>query len=233
MSIARSAPVSIPTAFALAFAQIAQRRVLGLLLKSIALALMLSVAVAAGFSAALLWGISAIFGAEWATGGAGTALGVVTSMLGVWLAWRIVAMAVLQFYADDVVAAVEARHYPALRPRDVPLREQARQAGRGALRALIANLIALPFALALLFTGVGTAIVFAVVNAWLLGRELRDMVWLRHAADLRDAPLGPLSRFLLGLVVVGLLAVPLLNLLAPFLGAAAATHMVHRAAARP
>ncbi|WP_239806785.1 EI24 domain-containing protein [Croceicoccus hydrothermalis] len=232
MSIARSAPVSIPTAFALAFGQLTQRRVLLLLLKCIALALVLSVAVAAGFSAALLWGVAAVVGDAWVEGGAGTALRVVATVLGVWLAWRVVAMAVVQFYADDVVAAVEARHYPALRPREVPLREQAVQAGRGAMRALIANLVALPFALALLFTGVGTAIVFAVVNAWLLGRELRDMVWLRHAVDLTDAPLGPLSRFLLGFAVVGLLAVPFVNLLAPFVGAAAATHMVHRAAAR-
>jgi uncharacterized protein involved in cysteine biosynthesis len=94
---------------------------------------------------------------------------------------------------------------------------------------LLANLLALPVALALLVTGAGPAIVFWVVNAVLLGRELQDMVWLRHRQDSREvAPIGRLERFLLGGATVALLAIPFLNLLAPIIGAASATHMVHR-----
>ena len=88
-------------------------------------------------------------------------------------------------------------------------------------------------ALLLLFTGIGPALLFWAVNAWLLGRELTDMVWLRHrpkgpsAADIR-APVGRTERFLLGGVIAALLAVPFVNFIAPVLGAAAATHLVHR-----
>jgi len=89
----------------------------------------------------------------------------------------------------------------------------------------------LPFALVLMFTGIGPALLFLAVNAVLLGRELQDMVWLRHRAD-RNAP-APLprgQRVLLGGVVAGLMMVPFVNFIAPLLGAASAAHLVHRKA---
>ena len=112
--------------------------------------------------------------------------------------------------------------------RKLGFAEEARNALAGLARAVVINLIALPIALLLLVTGVGTALLFWVVNAWLLGRELQDMVWLRHRPD-KDAapPLGALTRFALGGIVAGMLLVPFLNLLAPVLSAAAATHLVH------
>jgi uncharacterized protein involved in cysteine biosynthesis len=80
----------------------------------------------------------------------------------------------------------------------------------------------------LLFTGIGPALVFWAVNAWLLGRELTEMVWLRHRpSPAARAPVGRMTRFLLGGAIAALLAVPFANLLAPVLGAAAATHLVH------
>ncbi|MBU1757249.1 MAG: hypothetical protein KJ703_09745, partial [Alphaproteobacteria bacterium] len=104
---------------------------------------------------------------------------------------------------------------------------------RGSLRstgrALLVNLAVSPLALVLLFTGVGPAVVFWLANALLLGRELQDMVWLRHrqAGD-ESAPIGGATRFVLGGLVAALLAVPFVNFLAPVLGAASATHLVHR-----
>lgn len=92
--------------------------------------------------------------------------------------------------------------------------------------------MALPVALVLLVTGVGPPLVFLLVNAVLLGRELQDMVWLRHRHDPQAAaPLTGVNRALLGGAVAGLMTVPFVNLLAPLLGAAAATHLVHRAKA--
>ena len=112
--------------------------------------------------------------------------------------------------------------------RKVGLAEEARIALGAAGRAILANLIALPFALALLFTAIGPAVVFWAVNAWLLGRELVDMVWLRHRpAPGVPAPVGKAERFLLGGAIAALFMVPFANLLAPVLGAAAATHLIH------
>ena len=62
-----------------------------------------------------------------------------------------------------------------------------------------------------------------------VGRELEDMVWLRHRRDAADpAPVGRSERLLLGAAVTALLLLPFVNLLAPILGAAAATHLIHR-----
>ena len=224
--------ISLPRSFALAFAQLSDPRVLGLLVKSALITLVLVAAIGAGGFALISGSLSRFAEGMPFVEAAGAVIALVLAALSMWLVWRLVAMAVLQYFADDVIAAVEDRYYPGLAPRDVPMAQQVRQASRGALRALIANLVALPVALALLVTGVGTAILFAIVNGWLLGRELQDMVWLRHAPADAKAPLSWLTRFLLGLAVVGLLTVPFLNLLAPFLGAAAATHLIHRAAAQ-
>lgn len=100
-----------------------------------------------------------------------------------------------------------------------------------AARFFLVNLVMLPVYVALLVTGVGTAAAFFLVNAWLLGRDLSDMVASRHLfpaamRDWRKANAG--KRFLLGLAGTGLFVVPVLNLLAPVLGAAMATHLFHR-----
>lgn len=152
------------------------------------------------------------------------------TVLAGWLLFRVIALAVLHFFADEVVIAVERRAYPqaAETARQLPLSEDLRNALAGAGRAVLANLVAAPVALALLFTGVGTALVFWTVNAWLLGRELTDMVWLRHRPT-RDSPppIGGGERFLLGGAIAALFMVPFVNVIAPVLGAAAATHLVH------
>ncbi len=157
-------------------------------------------------------------------------LALVLTVLAGWLGFRIVALAVLQFFADEVVLAVETRHYPAeaANARTLSFAEDARNALRGIVRVILVNALALPVAIVLLATGIGTPILFWAVNGWLLGRELMDMVWLRHRASAEDAPpLSGLTRFALGGIVTALLLVPFANLLAPVLGAAAATHLVH------
>jgi len=159
------------------------------------------------------------------------AAGALAAVLGIWLLWRIVALAMLQFFADDVVLAIEARDYPemAARARKLGWREELARGLGGAGRALLFNLLVLPFALVLLVTGVGAPLVFLAVNAVLLGRELQDMVWLRHRATPSDpAPLSPLERLTLGGVTAFLLTVPIANFAAPFLGAACAVHLIHR-----
>ena len=69
--------------------------------------------------------------------------------------------------------------------------------------------------------------VFLLVNAVLLGRELTDMGWLRHRPTPDAAtPVGSLDRLLLGGAIAGLMAVPFANLLAPVIGPPAGTHLV-------
>ncbi len=219
---------SLPKALALSFGQLGDPAILKVLGKS----LLATLAVFLALGWALTEWLSPML-AEWA-GVEGDVFVVLSGLLTVvaaWLLFRFVALAILQFFADEVVRAVEARHYPdhAVRARALPFREEAANSLRSTGRALLVNLLALPVALALLVTGIGTAAVFWAVNAFLLGRELQDMVWLRHRQDPAEvAPMGGPSRFALGGVVAAMLAIPFVNLIAPIIGAASATHMVHR-----
>ena len=222
----------VPSAFARALGQLGDRRVLAVLAKSIAVTL--AIFVALGIA---LWRGMARLIEHYAAGYGelGGLIGILLAVIGGWLLFRVVALFVLQFFADEVVLAVEARDYPedAANARKLKFAEEARGALGGLTRAVVVNLIALPFAILLLVTGVGTAILFWAVNAWLLGRELQDMVWLRHRPDKAAvSPLGGLTRFTLGGIVAAMLLVPFVNLLAPVLGAAAATHLVHGRRAR-
>ena len=103
-------------AFALALGQLTDGRVLRILLKcfavTLALFLVLGIAGWHGLDAVLAW--SGLTDARFS--GAGELRGIAAFALvaiGGWLLWRILALAVLQFFADEVVEAVEARHYPA------------------------------------------------------------------------------------------------------------------------
>ena len=225
---------AVVSSLLLALGQLADGRVIRILLKTLAVSLVLFAAVPWGGWYALDWLLAWAGLDDQTFAGAGTLrelASLLLALLGLWLAWRIVALAVVNFFADEVVQAVEARHYPAAaaRARDLPVGEQVSTSLKAALRALIVNLVVLPFALVLLFTGIGAALLFWLVNAVLLGRELQDMVWLRHRRDAADpAPVGRGERFLLGGAVAAMLALPVVSLIAPILGAAAATHLIHR-----
>lgn len=218
----------LPRAFALSLGQLADPAILRVLGKSLAVTL----AIFAVFGAGLYLVIArAVAGWGYADAGlAGAAATALIAIAALWLLFRIIALAVLQFFADDVVRAVEARHYPAA--AGVPeLRFAPALAAstRGLVRAVAVNALALPLALALLVTGIGTALLLWAVNAWLLGRELTEMVWLRHRAGKADGlPVSGSARFALGGVTAVLLMIPFVNLIAPVLGAASAAHMVHR-----
>lgn len=228
-------------AFSLALAQLADPRVLRIWLKSMLVTMMLFLILglagwwlidrslaAAGLDEAHVTGADGLRGLL-AFGGL---------VLGGLLLWRIIALAVLQLFADEVVAAVEDRHCPAAAAAAHKLGwdEELAISLTGVGRALFYNLLALPPALMLLITGVGAPLLFLIVNGLLLGRELQDMVWLRHrsrspAVAAKDGmPLSGTERFILGGVIAALLLVPFVNFIAPFLGAAAAAHLIHRKA---
>lgn len=211
----------------LAFGQMGDRAVLRVLAKSVALTLvvfaLLGVATFQAI-AALSTYIGMNIGAE-----ATYLASLVLTLLAAWLLFRVVALAVLQFFADEVVIAVERKHYPqaAVTARQLPFHRDLANSLRGAGRALLFNALAAPVALVLLFTAIGPAVVFLLVNAVLLGRELTDMGWLRHRPAPTDpSPVSRFDRLLLGGVIAALMAVPFINLLAPIIGAAAGTHLV-------
>jgi uncharacterized protein involved in cysteine biosynthesis len=224
------------TPLMLAIRQLSDPRLLGVLAKSLALTLVLFAAIGAALwwlimgrdPCALFAGYSCRIG-----GGSGAIVATLLTLAGLWLLFPAIATGVMGLFSDEVVAAVEERHYPrraeAARKigHDVALRMALGSAGR-----LIGyNLIALPFYLLLLLTAIGPVFLFLAVNGAALGRDLGEMVAIRHLDTLGlrrwlDETKG--TRWALGLAVTGLFMVPVANLLAPVLGAAMATHVYHR-----
>ncbi|MEL6530566.1 MAG: EI24 domain-containing protein [Pseudomonadota bacterium] len=213
--------------------QLGDPAVVKVAIKSIAITVLIFVAGGFGLYRALI-GI----GVEnsWSSSGVLEAIAAaILSLLAAWLLFRVVALAVLQFFADEIVAAVEARHYPeaARQAQKLPFKRDLANSIRGIGRALLFNALALPIAIILMFTAIGPAVIFLLVNAVLLGRELTDMAWLRHCRDSpASTPVAGTERFLLGGSIAALMLVPLAGLLAPILGAAAGTHVTHGAMSR-
>jgi CysZ protein len=223
-------------AFFLSLGQLLDRRIALVFLKSLAVTLVLF----AGLGVGLWYGMHALSDrlAEWlgdwtATGTFADLATLVLLVLAGWLLFRAIAVGVIGMFADEVVAAVEARHYPDAHAsaRAVPLARSAAMGLGSAARLIAVNLLLSPLYLILLVTGVGTAVLFFLVNAWLLGRDLGDMVAARH---MRYGELPEwrrrtrVRRFVLGAFGTGLFLVPVLNLVAPIFGAAMATHLFHR-----
>ncbi|WP_176592498.1 EI24 domain-containing protein [Sphingobium sp. EM0848] len=188
--------------------------------------LLLSLLVFALLAAALWSGIHAAR-LQFGWGGLAEAAATTLAMLAAaWLLFRAVAKAIMNLFADDIIVAVERDSYPqaADRARPVGWGRSLHFALRSVARTLGWNLIALPAYVLLLVTGIGTIGLFLILNAYLLGRDLADMVEPRHP-DLPPIPRG--SRWLMGLASALIFLVPVLNLLAPIWSAAMAVHMLH------
>lgn len=213
-------------AFLLALRDLPNARVLRILALSLALTLLLFVAA----GAAILFAARRLLDHGRWLGESGTdmasALLVLLLVAGSWLLFRAAAIVVVGLFADGIVAEVEGRHYPAAAGRAVPVGW-----GRGLRLALASlgrliggNLVALPFYILLLVTGVGTVLLALGVNALLLGRDLEAMVLARHP----DRPrFDRGARWTAGLLSAASFLIPVVNLLAPIVSAAMAVHLLH------
>ena len=211
--------------------------VLAILARSLAI----TVAIFVALAFLLGWALTGSDPCDWAGldscqlgGAAGSFGGIFLAILGFWLLFPAVALGVLAAFVEDVVAAVEARHYPASGP-------EVKRLGFGgtlllglksSARLLLVNLVALPLYLVLLITGIGPLILFVLVNGWAVGRDFGEMVAYRRGdaqARLLWLHATRFDRTVIGVACACLFLVPLLNLLAPVIGAAAVTHLYHRA----
>ncbi len=218
-------------AFSLTLAQLGDPAILRVLAKSLALTLLIflvlgvvAVNAAQTLAAHYGWGEDGGFAAATAA--------ALAALAGAWLLFRAVAIPVMSFFADEVVAAIERQHYPqaAVEARHVGVGRSLVMAGGSLVRLVGLNLLALPGYIVLAVTGIGPFILFFAVNALLLGRDLGEMVAARHLdrAALKDwLRTSRGERTIMGLVASGLFAIPFLNLLAPVMGAGMATHLYH------
>lgn len=222
--------------FGLALSQLGDGRFLRVVLAGIGLTLALLFAVYMAFLWAIqtfvpdtttLPGIGAIDGVD-------TALGVASLLLMIGLSVFLmvpVAAAFSGLFLDRVADAVEDRHYPHLPPAG----------GLGLADTLIAtiNLFGLLVAINILavvayaFAGPFAPVIFVLLNGYLLGREFFMLAALRRmdkasAKALRSR--NATTIWMAGILMATPLAIPLVNLVIPVLGAATFTHLFHRMA---
>ena len=132
-------------------------------------------------------------------------------------------------FLDQVVDAVEAKHYPHLSPTPrANFLDGLGETGRFLGLMLVVNLLAV---IVYLVANVFAPFVFWAVNGFLLGREYSQMVALRRmsapdAKALRKRVGGQV--FLAGVVMAFVLIIPLVNLFVPVLATAMFTHLYHR-----
>jgi CysZ protein len=216
-------------AFLLSLGQLGDPAIVAVFLKSLAV----TVVLIALFGVGLWYGamqLAADFGWDPVAGGVIGTIALILAFALCWLLFRAVAIAVMGVFADQVVIAVERRHYPQAlaTARDVPVIRGIGLGLRSAGRAILVNLLLAPVYFMLLVTGVGTWLLFFLVNGWLIGRDLGEMVAARHVpqARMRDwRKTGAVDRFALGVATTAVFMVPIANLFAPVLGAAMATHL--------
>jgi uncharacterized protein involved in cysteine biosynthesis len=212
------------------------------LLKSIALALVLLLAVGFGLHRVIAWLIGG--GGGWIETALGAnAHGPINALewvLTIAAGFGLVAGAVFLMpavtslvaglYADEIAEMVEREHYPADVPGTaVPIGRALIEGLKTAALAFVVYLVALPF---LLLAGVG-AIIFFIATAFLLGRVYFELAALRFhpvadAKRLRKARQG--SVFLAGLLIALFVSIPIVNLATPLFGMALMVHLHKRLA---
>jgi CysZ protein len=143
-----------------------------------------------------------------------------------WLLFPAVVTFIMGFYLERVAAAVEMVHYPWRGPpRPQPLGELVSVTLRLTLLTLLLNLFALP--VYLLIPGINLFL-FLILNGYLFGRGYFEVVALRRldvgeARAVRSRFAGRI--FLGGVVIAGLFALPLVNLVAPVIATAFMLHI--------
>ena len=143
-----------------------------------------------------------------------------------WLLFPAAVTLIMSFYLERVAAAVETADYPGRGPpRRQSVGEIASITLRLSLLTLLLNLLALP--VYLLVPGINLFL-FLALNGYLFGRGYFEVVALRRldmgaARRVRSRFAGRI--FLGGVVIAGLFALPLVNLVAPVIATAFMLHI--------
>ena len=223
-------------AIGLAISDLAHARVLSIMLQALAIAILIFAALAVlifwlltGADPCVLVGIDSC-----PLDAGSSSLGAITiTLLAAWFVFPAVAIAVMTTFTDRIARAVEERHYPeaAREARPIGLLHGAALGARSASRLVLFNLVAMPFYILLLVTGIGPFILFVIVNGLAFGRDVADLAAARHGDRASRRAWIKSTRGeqgLIGTFASALFLVPIVNLAAPVIGAAAAIHLFDR-----
>jgi CysZ protein len=153
-------------------------------------------------------------------------LGMIGVLLVSWLLFPAVVTMVMGFFLERVAAAVETLHFPGRGPpRRQSIHEIVVSGVRLMLLTIVLNLLALP--LYLLLPGLNV-VLFLGLNGYLFGREYFEIVALRrlNIDEVKTARHRFSGRiFCGGVMIAGVFALPLINLIGPVIATAFMVHV--------
>jgi uncharacterized protein involved in cysteine biosynthesis len=220
-------------ALGLAVSDLGNGRVLAILLQALAVSLLVFILI----GGLLVWLLSGsdpcgLVGMDSCPldAGSGVVGAIGLTLLAAWFLFPAVAIGVITTFTDRIASAVEDRHYPdaAAEARPIGIGRGAAMGLKSAGRLILFNLIALPFYLLLLVTGIGPFILFVIVNGIAFGRDVAELAAARHGDRNSRREWLRQTRWqqhLIGLAVSILFLIPFANLLAPVIGTAAGIHL--------
>lgn len=138
---------------------------------------------------------------------------------------------VVGLFLDRVADAVEARHYPDLgAPRPQPLAETLISTVKFAMIVVLLNILILPLYLVLFLLPPANLVLYYLLNGYLVGREFFELAAFRRLPPAEAVRLRRAFRsrvLMAGVILTFLMTIPVVNLLAPVLGAAFMVHVAH------
>ena len=136
---------------------------------------------------------------------------------------------VVGLFLDQVAEVVEQRHYPELgEPRQQPMLETLSSTVKFAAIIVLLNVLVLPIYLILLIIPGANLLLYYLLNGYLIGREFFELAAFRRmepgeAHRLRKTYRGKVM--MAGVMLTFLMTIPVVDLLAPVLGAAFMVHV--------
>jgi uncharacterized protein involved in cysteine biosynthesis len=184
------------------------------------------------FDPSAVWGLSTII--EWSGdyfAWVANAAFIGAMLVATFMMFPAVVTVVVGLFLDRVADAVEARHYPDLgAPRPQPLSETLISTIKFAVILVLLNVLVLPLYLVLMLVPGGSLVLYYLLNGYLVGREFFELAAFRRMAPAEATRVRRAYRARVlgaGIILTFLMTIPVVNLLAPVLGAAFMVHVAH------
>ena len=149
-----------------------------------------------------------------------------------WFLFPSVVTLIITFFLENVIQAVEKKHYPNLQEtRRQGITEIGIITLKFTLLSIILNILVLPFYIGFFFLGPLNLLIFYALNGYLLGREYFELVAYRR---LEPDKAGVLYRsfqvqvFIAGVISAFIMTIPIVNMVGPIILAATMVHLIQR-----
>ena len=179
------------------------------------------------------------FSTSWFFGAFDWALTKITGVFGstiifaiTWFLFPSVLSIIITFFLENVIQAIEEKHYPNLSPtrKQRPM-EIFRITLKFTVLSISFNILVIPVYMIFFFLGPINLIIFYILNGYLLGREYFELVaYRRFTPIIGKYVYQKIYRkiFWTGITSAFLMTIPIVNMITPIISAAAMVHVLQR-----